>query len=141
MAKTFRVFIAHSKTDQDLDGLVAQVRRVLAPGAQALGRDLVLVLGRDDHAAEFKRAGGWEAWARDVAHRVHPVTREPFYNAILVPGGPGATVGKATAQIVLFSLSVGKKVVGLGQEHGLWKVRAVETVDGDDFKAGWRLAR
>lgn len=137
--KTIRAFIAHSKgTDAEaLPALRHQIVAALQREATAAGSDAAITatLGREHHAQHFKRCGSWDAWARDVALGVHPVTRQPVHDLIVVPAGP---VGKATAEIVRYALEARVRVVEYC--NGTFrKVKSITALDDQDYKAGWRL--
>jgi hypothetical protein len=135
MMKT--VFLAHSKSDNDLATLKAKVINALdrAPQAPGAALSFSVVLGRDHHAVNFARCGSWDAWCNDVATGIHPVKRTPMIDLFVVPEGP---IGKATARILELALTVRKPVLML-REGGLVRARGIVTVDAKDYKAGWAL--
>lgn len=136
--KTVRVFVAHSK--QDSDEFIERVREKIAltlqNAAVAQGKIVKIdcVLGRDDHAEHFKRAGSWDAWAVDVVDRVNYITREPEYRAIIVTN---RFVGKATSQIVQRALAMRRPILLFCDDEILRAITRVDAISGGDFKSGW----
>ena len=96
--KTFRVFLAHAKSEGELQIEAARHLATMILEREAKGRATIeVVLGREDHEANFKRCGSWDGWATDVVDRLDFTTRSPVYDAIVVTK---RRVGKATAAIV-----------------------------------------
>jgi hypothetical protein len=134
MAKTKRIFLAHSKSDDNVLALVEKTQK-LAESMAAAGVRIEVISGRDHHMANFRRCGSWDSWAREVATGVHPITREPRFDMIVVPAGP---LGKATKEICEHALGASKPVLIL-DSGVLLRASRVVTVDSQDFKSGWRL--
>lgn len=130
---TVRVFIAHAKGDADdrlatlKDDISAALDRMSA------GRKTVEVtLARDYYFAHSARLGSFEAYAREVAHGVHYLTREKNFDMIVLVD---ARLGAATQQIVKLALGIAKPVV-LWQTGDFVKVTDVVQVSRD-MKTGW----
>jgi hypothetical protein len=128
---TYRVFLAHPKalSDEEIDALRDQTRAQLS--AVLTDRTVVVTPGRDEHAATFRRAGTWDAWARDVACGIEYGTGEVRYHAFVVAPDPG--VGRATEGIIRHALAAGKPILLLAA-RGFTRVRALETpTHGGDY--------
>lgn len=128
---TYRVFLAHPKalSDEEIDALRDQTHAQLS--AVLTDRTVVVTPGRDEHAATFRRAGTWDAWARDVARGVEYGTGEARYHAFVVAPDPG--VGRATEGIIRHALAAGKPILLLAA-RGFTRVRALETpTHGGDY--------
>jgi len=133
-----KVFLAHPKDcDGELPGITVQVQAAIEKLPRPAGVRVILYSGRDDYDACFKALGSWDAWTTNVATGVHPTTRRPNYDVIVV--APQAVIGRATKDIVEKALKAGKPVL-LFTRGKLARVRGVETRAGDaDFKAGWAV--
>jgi hypothetical protein len=128
---TYRVFLAHPKAlgDTEIDALRDQTHAHLS--AVLTDRTVIVTPGRDEHAATFRRAGTWDAWARDVARGVEYGTGEARYHAFVV--APSADIGRATEGIIRHALAAGKPVLLLAA-RGFTQVRALETpAHGGDY--------
>lgn len=138
-AKHIRVFVAHSKQDSDafIEGAKERIETTLRNAAIAQGKAVVIecVLGRDDHAAHFKAAGSWDAWAYDVVDRIDYVTRDPVYAVIVVTS---AAVGAATAKMVERALARTRPILLFCDDSTLRPIRELRHVSSD-FKAGWEV--
>lgn len=136
--KTVRVFLAHAKgtTEAAITVMKSTVIRILSE--RAAGRaHISIVTGFEDWEANFKRAGGWDAWARDVVERVDYATRERVYAAIVVTD---LYLGKATAQIVGCALHASPKLPSFFLNGPkLERIIGVDEVDPNSFRAGWKL--
>ena len=129
----FKAFLAHKRqlTDLKIDQLVAGATLLL----RGKGMDNARVIsGRDDFKERSASLGGWQGWARDVA------TGEdeygvPSFHAIIVPS---EVIGKATAGIVQDALDADKAVYFWRSGELVW-VKAVKTIDQEDWKQGWKL--
>lgn len=136
--KTVRVFLAHAKgtTEAAITVMKSTVIRILSE--RAAGRAHVsIVTGFEDWEANFKRAGGWDAWARDVVERIDFATRERVYAAIVVTD---LYLGKATAQIVGCALHASPKLPSFFLNGPkLERIIGVDEVDPNSFRAGWKL--
>ena len=134
IGEAMRFFLAHAKSDETdrLADLVKQARSAI--DLVARGKPYELTLGRTYFDQRFKACGSWDAWCAEVATGVDFATREPIFNAILVPFGP---VGAGTAKIITCALSAGKLAFMF---HGdkLARIKGIEKVS-DDWKAGWKL--
>lgn len=133
--KIVRVFLAHAKADSagSIEAMRSTLIRLLTQ-ASAGTATIEVILGRDDYDANFKRAGGWDQWARDISDRIDFATRERFYSAIVVTS---VYVGKATAQMVEHALAVGVRTMLLNG----FEVKAIIGIDktSDSFQTGWRV--
>lgn len=138
-ARTLRVFVAHSKQDGDgvIETICDKIKLTLQNAAIARGQkvEIMCVLGRDDHAENFKRAGSWDAWVLDVVDRIDYVTREPTYGAIVVTN---RVIGKATAQIAARALVVHRPIVLYCEDGVLRPIRDVQQVSSE-FRDGWEV--
>lgn len=129
-----KVFLAHTKGEPALDGLVATLTTVLRRQVD----NVRVVTGHQDYKNRFGAAGGWTAWAKSVG--AGTVGGDPRYDAIVVP--ESVSIGRATAQIVQFALDARRLVVVWDRTAGekpLKRVRALETIDPENWRAGWRL--
>lgn len=131
MNATYSAFLAHPKAldDETIDALCERTRALLS--AALPDRAVRVVPGRDDYNATFRRAGTWNAWARDVACGIEYGTGAPRYSVLVV--APDASVGKATETILRLALQAGKPVLLLTPD-GFAPVRSLATPDhGGDF--------
>ena len=89
-----------------------------------------IVVGRDDHAAGFKRSGSWNVWIASVVRR---------YDAVIVlPIDSFGYFGRATAQIVDGVLQAGKPVVLLDNRGVLQRLSGVRRSGGENlYKNGF----
>lgn len=143
-----RIFVAHSASTPDeqlvtlKQGIVEELE-YKNPGKKA-GVDFEIVLGRDDFDARG-RVLGYEAWTKSVAGAVDAVTRKPRFDAIFVPApdADGVTVGKATAQIVMWAHQVGRTLRAFipvrAKGSRLHKIVGANTVNQESWKSGWVL--
>lgn len=133
--KTFRVFLAHAKSEGDLQIEAARHLTAMILEAEAKGRATVeIVLGREDHEANFKRCGSWDGWAADVVERLDFTTRTPIYDAIVVTK---RYVGKATAGIIGNALRANRPTFVL-ENLSLQTVRRVLQVT-QSYQDGWEV--
>lgn len=138
MAKQ-KLFIAHPKAvaDEALDALKVQIEELVR--AKNPGKDIEVVLGRDDFHARAVTLGGWEPWSRNVVTGINTVTGQPLFSAIIIPAlAGGLAVGKATADMVSLALSMARPVRVFAQGQ-LIPVKGVSTINARDYKAGWSL--
>ncbi len=139
--RTIRVFIAHSKQDSDarLAEVQERIDHVLRAAASnvpnAKPTKIETVLGRDDHAQNFKRAGSWEAWASDIIDRIDHVTRETIYSAIVVTN---RHVGMATARVVEAALRARRPLLLLCEDGTLRPIRRMDQTSYD-AATGWEV--
>jgi len=138
--KTVRVFIAHSKSDDDelLSRVHVRVLSILQNAARSQGKVVTVecVLGRDDFADNFKRAGSWEAWAQDIIDRIDYVTRELVYGAIIVTN---RFIGKATAGIADRALAAHRPILLFDDDGLLRPIREIRQVSASDPRTGWEV--
>ena len=137
-----RVFFAHPKT-MDEETTAAWIADAAALFEEEGLGEATFVAGRDDYAHHAASAGSWKGWAVDVIGRLDMMTREPFYNAVLVPG---YTVGAATRIIVSAALGTGTPVLVMERANAeekkpakIEKVRNIITEDAEDYTSGWWL--
>ncbi len=127
-----RAFYAHAgKGDEQTVADAAVCRDVMV---ERLGSDVELVLGRDDHKANFRSSGGWGGWARSIGAGVR-VDGTPRYNLLV---SPSKIVGRATADMFRAALEVGRPAL-VFTAGAFAAVTAVTDLDTDDWKAGYRL--
>lgn len=129
-----RFFYAHPSSDPPSIILEDRERLRILLAERGAGCPVQITLGRKDFDSNFR--GDWAGWAENVVSRVHSVTRRPVYDVIIVPG---QRCGRATAQVVSAALKVGRPVFLWDREHSLKRVRAVATVDSDDWATGISL--
>jgi hypothetical protein len=137
-----RVFFAHPKSMEE-DATKAYLDKARIAFEKDGLDDVEFITGREDYAVHAVSAGGWKDWAIDVVDRIDMMTRDPFYNAILVPG---ITVGAATKIIVATALTRGRPVLaievpeeGVEGEVTLKKVVNVVADDPENYTSGWWL--
>lgn len=135
-----RIFLAHpiSLSDTALTELKAEVQKLVARYAMDPNAVPEVVLGRDDYNERFAACGSWDNWIKEAAEGVITsfAGQEPRYLAYIV--GPDATVGKATAQILIRAIAQGKQVALL-RDGDLLPVNRVIRTDPRDFKSGWMV--
>lgn len=132
----YNVFLATPK-GMDTDTVQRHYDAVVAKFTPALdGIPLAVVKAEDDYRDHFGRCGGWDAWARDVGQGVDYLARIPRYNCIACVQ---PTIGKATASIVQYALEGNRMVVLLRPDGRVDRVFSVETVDANNYVAGWFL--
>ena len=95
---------------------------------------ITCILATDERNDSFADQGSWNAWCTHVATGVHYEQRTPLFNAIAVMSD---VMGRATASIMQQALEA-RRLGLLVQGGQLNQVLAVETVDSEDWKAGWR---
>lgn len=133
--KTFRAFLAHAKSESELQIEGARRLTTMILEREAKGRAVVeVVLGRVDYDLNFKRCGSWDGWAQDVVKRQDYVTRDPVYGAIVVTN---RYVGRATAAIVGHALRERRPIFVL--EHlELLPIRQIRQLS-ESFRDGWEV--
>ena len=133
---TYNIFLAAPK---DSDALAvaqakAQVEKAFAKAAPHAA--VSVVESADEYRASFGSAGGWDAWTTHVACGVDFEFRTPLYNAVVCTS---EIVGRATAQIVEKALGNRKMVACVTGPDTIKRVIAVDEVDGENWKRGWRV--
>jgi hypothetical protein len=135
-----RVFFAHPKSMDEAETAAWIADAAALFDDEGLG-EATFVSGRDDYFQYAASAGGWKSWALDVVARIDMSTRQPFYDAILVPG---RTIGAATQAVVSSAMGQGRPVLvmtrAVADENKPAKIeRAVEIVvdDPEDYTTGW----
>lgn len=128
-----RFFLAHPKSYGDGEIEAACRRAQIALAAVSKGKPFVITPGRAFYEQRFKAAGSWEAWTREVATGVDPVTRAPIFHAILVPG---TGCGAGTARMVEHAISAGKPVFSF-DEAGARRVVRVTCDNREDWQNGY----
>jgi hypothetical protein len=136
-----RVFYAHSsaESEEETKSQCQKIKELISKRGESKGRELSVsvVPGRADFRANCR--GDWDVWAKGIITRDHAITREPFYDLIIVPG---EYVGRATAQIVDSAVRAGRPVFLLtegGEEWGpLQRITQVYPYDPDDWQGGYR---
>ena len=134
-----RVFLAHPKSwDNDLvDAAAAELRESIARG---LGKPVTVTSGRDDFLANIASEGNINGWCRSVTRRTDEHGNR-WYEMVAIPKTDG--IGKATATIAQAALDARMSVVEVEYlDDGSVEARAVdaiETEDGENYLAGWRV--
>jgi hypothetical protein len=132
----YNVFLATPK-GMDAETVQRHYDTVVSKFTPALkGIELTVVKAEDDYREHFGRCGGWDAWARDVGQGVDYLARTPRYNGIVCVE---QVVGKATASIVQYALEGNRMVVLLQPDGKAVRVAAVDTLDANNYVAGWIL--
>ena len=135
MSKTVRIFYAHAKgmSDKDIDDRA----RTLKGLAQATFPDATVevVPGRDDYQTRAKAEGGWAGWTYSVGCGCDH-TGEPRYHAVICDS---LSVGKATADILRYARSNGKKVAYWDGTDQFAPVGGIEDKGQDRWRDGWAL--
>lgn len=131
-----RVFYAHSssESEEETKSQCQKIKELIVKRGESKGRELSvsIVPGRADFRANCR--GDWDAWAKGIISRDHAITREPFYDLIIVPS---KYVGRATAQIVDRAVRVGRPVFLL-DDGPLQRITQVYPYDPDDWQGGYR---
>lgn len=83
----------------------------------------------------FHEAGSWSNWIEQVAEGRQYGGRKDIFQVYVLPS---LVVGRATAQILEKALARRKPVMHCANGM-LQRVRRVETVDSENWQAGWRL--
>ena len=96
--------------------------------------NVTCILATDERNDSFTDQGSWDAWCTYVATGIHYEQRTPLFNAIAVMS---EVMGRATASIMEQALEA-RRLGVLVREGQLKQVVAVETVDSEDWKSGWR---
>lgn len=133
--KTVRLFYAHAKgtPDKTIDERAHALRQLAA--ASFPGSTVEVVTGRDDYNTRAKAEGGWAGWTYSVGCGCDH-EGQPRYHAVVTDG---LAVGKATADIMRFARSSGKKVVYWDGADQFADVSGVEDKGQDRWRDGWAL--
>lgn len=141
--KHLRVFYAHptgespGEIPKSVKALKTLIETKLKEKFESLAAAPVIVVtpGRTDHASFFK--GDWEKWQEDVVRRRHALTGEPRYSVFVVPG---ESCGRATAGILQFAMTKGRKVLRWDRkENKLRPVKKVVAFDSEDWISGFMV--
>ena len=140
------IFMAHDKAMEDLDIDDARAALEDALTAVARARDQAgvptgpfpfVISGRDDYNARSGGCGGWGPWAQSVAQGT-TADGDPLFSGAARVGS--LVLGRATADILAGFLRAGKPVVWFDPAtRQAVEVVAVETVNPEEWKTGWRL--
>lgn len=129
-----KVLLAHGMHDSETQ--IEDWKQIIESIFRSDDLPCEVVLGREDHKENFASSGGWGGWTFDVVMRKDYMTQDYHYGAIIVPG---EFIGKATAQIVQHALDHSRPVLLLWQDRELVPVQAIDRIDDQDFKQGWRV--
>lgn len=134
--KDIRVFVAHTKDESDDQvQTFVDMFQLLYPD-----RILTFTTGKQDWDRNFKKCGGWNQWTKNVVHGTIYGSTEKTYNVILVTRD---VVGKATRDIVEHAIKANTTVAIFSNDGTnppkLKRVRGIEVVDSQDYKAGWKM--
>lgn len=123
---------------KDIDAALlehAVAAATLALSTQAGGQPFTVVAARDDYAANFEKAGSWDAWIERAATGADFATRKPFFNGFL---SLSRSVGRATGILLSKGLGIGKPVTVLEADGSLGAVKRVTQVS-QSYKDGYWL--
>lgn len=137
-----KLFLAHKKYPEEEQARGEQeIARFRQEVIEALsGReDLVLVNARTFFEERFKAAGSWNAWCKEIATGTDYLTREPYFDGVVVPEGetfPRFAAG--TGKIVECCLEAQKPCLLL-MGGRLIPIASVKNIDPEDFFTGWEV--
>lgn len=137
MAPKLRIFVAHPKgeTDEVLDLTRSEIEEVAR--RQLPGREIEIVLGRDDFQRSFARFGGWDGWIASIAggSEYREGLLRPRFDVLVTTT---TTLGRATAQMLRIAAGKGKPVLYFTGAD-FTPVQNVVQRDGQDYRAGWEI--
>lgn len=131
-----RVFIAHSKSDDD--AMLERVRDRIAEDFMREVGDVGVQLGRDDFTRRAKAYASWDEWEASIVDGTDLSDGQPLYDMIVVIGCKG--LGKSTARVASYAKFKGKKVLSIDPDSMQYsEVIDVYADDVNDWKHGFAV--
>jgi hypothetical protein len=135
MSDHVRIFYAHARgmQDKDIDARAEKLREIA--GSAFPGKQLTVTTGRDDYRTRAKAEGGWAGWTYSVGGGTDHEGLPRFHAVV----SDAEHVGKATADIMRYAQSSGRKVIFWDGADLFAPVTGVVDSSKDNWKAGWSL--